>query len=441
MFTDMENWAEIRRRVLVDGLSKRSACREFDIHWDTLQKILNHPEPPGLPPHRPEAQAQARPLPARHPPDPRGRQEGPEEAAAHRPADLRAAPRRARLHRRPDHRQGGRRRLEAPLAPRSSSRWPTRPARPRSTSARPRSPSTGRPTKVALFVMTLPYSDAIFVLRLPARVHRGVPRGPRPGLRLPRRRPPPDQLRQLQDRRGPDHRRPRPQGHRRVPPAQEPSPVRVPLLPGAAAQREGARRDAGRLRPPQLPRARSRPSTAAWSRSTPTSSGAAARTSPRRLWGKPATKAELLAEERAAFLPLPGEAFVAARVEPPVRRLAVAGPLRRQRLLGAHRVRPPPGHGRRHGRHRPRSSSATASWRRTAGAGAASGSPTTRCTTWPCWSASPGRWTSRRRWRAGSCRSASACCGGGWRPSSAAPGTRQFIKVLRLLERAEPRGS
>src|SRR5512144_1325373 len=43
----MENWAEIRRRILVDGQSKRSACREFDIHWDTLQKILHHPEPPG----------------------------------------------------------------------------------------------------------------------------------------------------------------------------------------------------------------------------------------------------------------------------------------------------------------------------------------------------------------------------------------------------------
>src|SRR3954447_8661124 len=43
----MENWAEIRRRVLVDHRSKRSVRREFDIHWDTLQKILNHPEPPG----------------------------------------------------------------------------------------------------------------------------------------------------------------------------------------------------------------------------------------------------------------------------------------------------------------------------------------------------------------------------------------------------------
>jgi transposase len=43
----MENWAEIRRRVLVDGLSRRAACREYNIHWDTLKKILAHPEPPG----------------------------------------------------------------------------------------------------------------------------------------------------------------------------------------------------------------------------------------------------------------------------------------------------------------------------------------------------------------------------------------------------------
>src|SRR5258708_19892671 len=47
VYTDMEKWAEIRRRVLVDGQSKRSVCREFDIHWCTLQKILEHAEPPG----------------------------------------------------------------------------------------------------------------------------------------------------------------------------------------------------------------------------------------------------------------------------------------------------------------------------------------------------------------------------------------------------------
>src|SRR3954465_1472148 len=43
----MENWAEIRRRVLVDGLSKRAACRAYGIHWKTLRKILIPPQPPG----------------------------------------------------------------------------------------------------------------------------------------------------------------------------------------------------------------------------------------------------------------------------------------------------------------------------------------------------------------------------------------------------------
>jgi len=43
----MEKWAEIRRLVLVEGRSKRSVCRQFDIHWDTLRKILGHSAPPG----------------------------------------------------------------------------------------------------------------------------------------------------------------------------------------------------------------------------------------------------------------------------------------------------------------------------------------------------------------------------------------------------------
>src|SRR3954454_25383482 len=43
----MENWAEIRRRVLADGLSGRAACREYNIHWKTLTKILDNAEPPG----------------------------------------------------------------------------------------------------------------------------------------------------------------------------------------------------------------------------------------------------------------------------------------------------------------------------------------------------------------------------------------------------------
>ena len=47
MYTDMEQWNEIRHRVLVEGQSKRSICKEFSLHWETLQKILEHAEPPG----------------------------------------------------------------------------------------------------------------------------------------------------------------------------------------------------------------------------------------------------------------------------------------------------------------------------------------------------------------------------------------------------------
>lgn len=43
----MDLWLEVRRHVLVDGHSKRSACRKFGLHWRTVQKILDHAEPPG----------------------------------------------------------------------------------------------------------------------------------------------------------------------------------------------------------------------------------------------------------------------------------------------------------------------------------------------------------------------------------------------------------
>ena len=47
MYTDIEMWRDIRRRVLVEGESKRQICREYGIHFLTLQKILAHPEPLG----------------------------------------------------------------------------------------------------------------------------------------------------------------------------------------------------------------------------------------------------------------------------------------------------------------------------------------------------------------------------------------------------------
>ena len=47
VISDMELWSEVRRRVLTGELSKRAACREYGIHWQTLEKILSHSEPPG----------------------------------------------------------------------------------------------------------------------------------------------------------------------------------------------------------------------------------------------------------------------------------------------------------------------------------------------------------------------------------------------------------
>jgi len=44
----MEQWTEVRRRVLTGELSKRAACREYNLSWHTLAKMLTHEEPPGF---------------------------------------------------------------------------------------------------------------------------------------------------------------------------------------------------------------------------------------------------------------------------------------------------------------------------------------------------------------------------------------------------------
>jgi transposase len=47
VYKDMQQWAEIRRRVLQEGVSKRQILRETGMHWTTLEKILSHSSPPG----------------------------------------------------------------------------------------------------------------------------------------------------------------------------------------------------------------------------------------------------------------------------------------------------------------------------------------------------------------------------------------------------------
>ena len=44
---NMEQWARVRRKVLVDKQSKRSVMSEEGLHWETLQKMLEHSQPPG----------------------------------------------------------------------------------------------------------------------------------------------------------------------------------------------------------------------------------------------------------------------------------------------------------------------------------------------------------------------------------------------------------
>jgi transposase len=43
----MDEWVRIRRRVLVEGISKRQILRETGMHWTTLEKILSVSSPPG----------------------------------------------------------------------------------------------------------------------------------------------------------------------------------------------------------------------------------------------------------------------------------------------------------------------------------------------------------------------------------------------------------
>jgi transposase len=47
VYRDMQQWADIRRRVLQEGVSKRQILRETGMHWTTLEKILDHSRPPG----------------------------------------------------------------------------------------------------------------------------------------------------------------------------------------------------------------------------------------------------------------------------------------------------------------------------------------------------------------------------------------------------------
>ncbi len=314
MYTDMESWAEIRRRVLVDGLSRRAACREYGIHFKTLRKVLAHPEPPGYRRTAPRRPSILEPLlPVVH----------------QILQDDRKAPRKqrhtaVRIYRRLRDEHGykggltvvkdavrawrrGHAEVFVPLA--------HPPGEAQADFGEAEVTLDGRPTKVAVFVMTLPYSDAIFCCAFPRECTEafleghvrafaffgGVPRRiSYDNLKIAVARITGSRQRKLTDAflRLKSHylfeshfclvRRPNEKGHVEtlVGFARRNFLVPVPVLRGGleglnARLEADCRADLSR-----------------------------------RLRGKPAAKSELLAEERAAMPPLPAEAFEAARVEP-----------------------------------------------------------------------------------------------------------------------------
>jgi transposase len=310
----MEKWSEIRRRVPVDGLGKRAACREYGIHFKTLKKILIHPEPPAFRcPERRRPSVLEALLPVVH-------QILEDDAEAPRKQRHTAV----RIYRRLRDEHGykggltvvkdavrawrrGHAEVFVPLA--------HPPGQAQVDFGEAEVTLDGRPTKVAVFVMTLPYSDAIFCRAFPRECTEAFLEGhvrafaffggaPRrigyDNLKIAVARVTGSRQRKLTDAslRLKSHylfeshsclvRRPNEKGHVET----LVGFARRNFLAPVPALRDGLEGLNVRLE-------------------------ADCRADlERRLRGKPAAKAELLAEERAAMPPLPAEAFEAARVEP-----------------------------------------------------------------------------------------------------------------------------
>jgi transposase len=162
----MDQWADIRRRVLIDGESKRSVQRRYKIHWKTLQKILNQPEPPGYRQSKPRAKKKLGPfLPVIEEILRRDQQAPPKQ---------RHTAKRIFERLRQEHGYAG----GLTVVKEAVHAWRQRHAEAFVPLAHPPGEAQvdfghaevtlgGVPTPVALFVMTLPYSDALFCCAFP----------------------------------------------------------------------------------------------------------------------------------------------------------------------------------------------------------------------------------------------------------------------------------
>jgi transposase len=164
--SDMEFWKEVRRLVLTKELSRRAACKKYSLGWDTLKKMLAHDEPPGYRKSQPRAKPKIDAfLPVIH----------------QILVDDRQAPKKQRhtAHRvwqrlRQEHGFTGGYTIvkDAVRAWRESHQevflpLSHPPGEAQVDFGEATVELTGRETKVALFVMTLPYSGAIFIQAFP----------------------------------------------------------------------------------------------------------------------------------------------------------------------------------------------------------------------------------------------------------------------------------
>jgi transposase len=166
VFTNMELWAEIRRRVLTGEISKREACREYDLHWQTLKKILAADEPPPFRARVPRAKPRLGPfLPIIH-----------QILEADRQAPKKQRHTAERIFQRLRDERGytG----CASIVRAAGAEWKRAQAEVFVPLAHPPGEAqvdfghaevvvSGEPVKAAYFVLTLPYSDAFFVRAFP----------------------------------------------------------------------------------------------------------------------------------------------------------------------------------------------------------------------------------------------------------------------------------
>jgi transposase len=162
----MEFWEEVRRQVLTSELSQRAACEKYALGWHTLKKILAHEEPPGYRQSQPRRKRKLEPfLPIIH---------QLLEADRQAPRKQRHTAQRIFERLRDEHGYSGGQTVvkDAVRAWKDSHREVFLPlSHPPGEAQIDFGEATirlqGQETKVALFVMTLPYSGAIFIQAFP----------------------------------------------------------------------------------------------------------------------------------------------------------------------------------------------------------------------------------------------------------------------------------